>query len=299
MHPIRRRIPAAAVAVAVAVVLPATFNVAHATTRIANAGGDHTQVGFGPGCQAGARAMAYEPRHLAPLDPQPPAPPVPCLVGTGFGGSETQVAVTAAGTVVYEPAILTPGVAGTGFGAGAPGPRPSTQVSPGGLSLSSDRGGTWSFDPPAGATWVPQDDALYVDRATGRIFYYALSADPVPDSGQVPLQKQLPAGYANLMSSGDNGRTWSETSLPGYVESENPRFTSTPAPAGQPRPATYRDVVYWCGNNIVKAGLDLPSYRACYRSLDAGLTWHFASILYSYPVPQHSQCGANGETLND
>lgn len=223
---------------------------------------------------------------------------MPCLVGTGFGGAETQVAVTADGTVAYEPAILTPGLAGTGYLAGAPGPQPDTQLSPGGLSLTADQGARWSFDAPAGATWVPQDDALYVDRTTGRMFYYALSADPVPDTGQVPVQNQLPAGYADLMSSGDDGRTWSETSLPGFVESENPRFTSAPAPAGQPKPANDPDVTYFCGNNIIKVGLDLPSYRACYRSLDAGGTWQFASLLASYPIPQHPQCGTNGENFN-
>jgi hypothetical protein len=252
----------------------------------------------GPGCRPSTPAVAYHPGQ-GPLRNQPATRPVPCLVGTGFGGAETQVAVTRDGTVVYEPAILTPGLAGTGYADGAPGPQPSTQFSPGGLSLTKSAGARWTFDPPAGATWVPQDDAVYVDRNTGRIFYYALSPDPAPDSGQVPLQNQLPAGYAELMTSGDDGATWSQTSLPGYFESENPRYTSAPPPPHQPAPENYPDVVYWCGNNVVKAGLDLPSYRACYRSLDAGLTWQFDSILASYPVPQHSQCGANGENLND
>lgn len=249
-----------------------------------------------PPCATASPVVAYHPGQA----PQPVSGgALGCLVGTGFGGSETEVAVTADGTVVYEPAILTPGLAGTGYLDGAPGPTPSTQLSPGGLALSSDGGVKWTFDAPAGATWVPQDDALYVDPATGRIFYYALSPDPVPDSGQVPLQDQLPAGYAELMTSGDDGATWSSSALPGYVESENPRFTSAPPPAGQPAPQNYPDVVYWCGNNIVKAGLDLPSYRACYRSLDGGLTWRVASILASWPVPQHPQCGTNGEDLND
>ena len=286
----RGRVTAAVAAALAAVVLPAVHHPARAAT---------TATATAPaGCRPGSPALAFRPGHPAPLAPQPAGAPVPCLVATGYGGSETQLAVTRDGTVVYEPAILTPGAAGTGYAAGAPGPQPSTQLSPGGLSLSSDGGSTWSFDAPAGGTWVPQDDAVYTDPVTGRIFFYALSADPVPDSGQVPLQNQLPAGYANLMTSGDDGRSWAETSLPGYVESENPRFTSAPPPAGGARPANYPDVVYWCGNNTVKAGLELPSYRACYRSLDGGLTWQFASVLASYPVPQHSRCGANGESFN-
>lgn len=250
------------------------------------------------GCRAGQPAVAYHPGG-APVAPQPGGGPVPCLVATGFGGSETQIAVTPDHTVVYEPAILTPGVAGTGYAAGAPGPQPSTQLSPGGLALSSDSGGSWSFDRPGGATWVPQDDAIYVDRRTGRIFFYALSPDPVPDSGTVPLQDQLPAGQAHLLVSGDDGRTWSETALAGFVESENPRFTTAPPPTGSARPTDYPDVAYWCGNNVVKAGLPVPSYRACYRSLDGGITWRFASVLSSYPLPQQPACGTNGETLQD
>ena len=221
---------------------------------------------------------------------------VPCLGTTGYGGAETRVVVTADGTLVYEPAIVTPGVAGTAYGAGLPGPHPSTQISPGGLAVSSDQGGTWRFDEPAGQTWVPQDDQLYADPATGWLYYYALSPDPVPQSG-TPLQDQLPAGYAQLMASPDDGQHWYHTALPGYVESENPRFTSAPAPAGGQRPVAYApnaDVVYWCGNNM----LFTPSYRACYRSIDGGVSWSFASILFSSPVPQHGQCGANGETFN-
>lgn len=250
------------------------------------------------GCQAGRAAVAYHPGS-APISPQPAAAPLPCLVATGFGGSETQVSVTKDNTLVYEPAIITPGLAGTAYGAGLPGPQLSTQLSPGGLSLSSDGGRSWSFDRPGGATWVPQDDAIYVDRTTGRLFFYALSPDPVPDSGSVPIQDQSPAGQAHLLASPDDGSSWAETALEGFVESENPRFTSAPPRAGEPQPSSYPNVVYWCGNNVVKAGLPLPSYRACYRSLDGGTTWQFASILSSYPVPQQAACGTNGETLQD
>lgn len=250
-----------------------------------------------PGCQAGPPAAAYGPAGK-PLGATPGAP-TPCLGATGFGGSETQIAVTADGTLVYEPAILTPGVAGTGYLDGLPGPQPSTQFSPGGLALSGPGGTSWRFDAPAGATWVPQDDAIYVDRRTGRIFFYALSPNPVPDTGTVPIQDQAPAGQAHLLASGDDGRTWNEAALAGFVESENPRFTSAPPPASGAQPSGYPDVAYWCGNNVVKAGLPVPSYRACYRSLDGGLQWQFASILASYPAPQHSACGTNGETLQD
>jgi hypothetical protein len=220
--------------------------------------------------------------------------------------------VTSDGTVVYEPAILTPGILGTGFLAGAPGPHLSTQVSPGGLAVTSDLGATWRLVEPAGQTWVPQDDQLFADRTTGWLYYYALSPDPVPQSG-TPIQDQLPAGYAQLMASPDDGHSWFHTALPGYIESENPRFAAAPARPGHQMPTNYAshpDVVYWCGNDMLftwavneqteaAAGVQpVPSYRACYRSLDGGASWQFASVLFSTPVPQHSQCGTEGESFN-
>lgn len=250
------------------------------------------------GCDPSRPAVAFTGRGTLLASP---STVVPCLGTTGYGGAETRVVVTADGTLVYEPAIVTPGLAGTAYGAGLPGPQLSTQVSPGGLAVSSYQAGTWRFDEPAGQTWVPQDDQLYADRTTGRLYYYALSPDPVPQSG-TPLQDQLPAGYAQLMASPDIGNpdaqpTWYHTALPGYIESENPRFTSAPAPVGGQPPVPYTanaDLVYWCGNNM----LFTPSYRACYRSLDGGVSWSFASVLFSSPVPQHSQCGTNGEIFN-
>jgi hypothetical protein len=226
--------------------------------------------------------------------------PVPCETQTGYGGSETRVVVTADGTVVYEPATLTPGLAGTGFVPGAPGPRPSTSVQPGGLALTSDQGAHWRFVKPAGATWVPQDDQVYVDRRTGRIFYYALSPTPVPQPSGVPTEDQVPAGHAHLMVSGDDGRTWTYSALTPYIESENPRFATAPPPAGGARPSGYPDVAYWCGNDMLfywEAPV-IPGYRACYRSLDGGATWSQTSILFSQPVPIHKECGTNPEVFN-
>jgi hypothetical protein len=247
----------------------------------------------GTGCDTTRKAVAHHANGVL-LNPQPSGAPVPCAVTTGYGGSETRIAVTSDGTLVYEPATVTPGAAGTGFVAGAPGPRPSTQIEPGGLAVSNDDGAQWHFVKPAGLTWVPQDDQLYVDRATGRIFYYALSSNPFPQGGDVAIQDQLPAGYAHLMMSPDDGRSWYHTALTGFVESENPRFASAPPPPARPLPVNYADVVYWCGNNM----LFTETYRACYRSLNGGLTWDEASILFSQPAPQHSECGPNAENFN-
>ena len=254
--------------------------------------------GPGPGCSTSRPAVAHHAGGV--VVPGATGAPVPCETETGYGGSETRVVVTADGTVVYEPATQTPGLAGTGFAPGAPGPRPSTSLQPGGLALTSDQGAHWRFVKPAGATWVPQDDQVYVDRRTGRIFYYALSPTPVPQSGGVPTEDQVPAGHAHLMVSGDDGRTWSYSALTPYVESENPRFATAPAPAGGARPSGYPDVAYWCGNDMLFywAAPAIPGYRACYRSLDGGGTWAQTSILFSQPVPQHKECGTNPEVFN-
>ena len=256
--------------------------------------------GLGPGCASGRPAVAHHAGGTAIKGQPPGGAPVPCETYTGFGGAETRVAVTADGAVIYEPATLTPGLAGTGFVPGAPGPRPSTSLQPGGLASSYDRGASWRFVKPAGLTWVPQDDQLSVDRRTGRIFYYALSPNPVPQSGSVPGQDQLPAGRAHLMTSGDDGRTWTYAALTPFVESENPRFAAAPPPPGGAEPSGYPDVAYWCGNDMLFYWIapGVPAYRACYRSLDGGRSWSRASTLFSRPLPSHSECGTTEETFN-
>ena len=252
----------------------------------------------GAGCSMTRRAVAHRSGGVPVLGIA--NGPVPCETRTGYGGAETRIAVTADGAVVYEPATVTPGLAGTGFVPGAPGPKLSTSLEPGGLAVTTDKGAHWHFVKPAGATWVPQDDQLYVDRRTGRIFYYALSPNPVPQSGDVSSEEQLPAGHAHLMVSGDDGKTWSYSALTPYVESENPRFAAAPAPRGWAAPVGYPNVAYWCGNDMLFYWVApaIPGYRACYRSLDGGRTWSQSSILFSQPVPTHKECGASPEVFN-
>lgn len=252
----------------------------------------------GAGCSTTRHAVAHDAGGV--VVPGVAGAPVPCITETGFGGAETRIAVTADGTVVYEPATQTPGLAGTGFVRGAPGPKLSTSLEPGGLATTSDQGAHWRFVKPGGATWVPQDDQLYVDRSTGRIFYYALSPNPVPQAADVPTEDQIPAGHAHLMVSADDGKTWSYSALTPFVESENPRFATAPAPQGAARPVGYPNVSYWCGNDMLFfwAAPVIPGYRTCYRSLNGGHSWSQMSTLFSQPVPVHSECGTNPEAFN-
>ena len=113
--------------------------------------------GLGPGCDTSRHAVAHHAGGSVVTTRSSTGSPVPCETYTGFGGAETRVAVTADGTVVYEPATLTPGLAGTGFVPGAPNEyrsgaawvtgRDAVIVGPTGSNVSQDRGHTWTrFD---------------------------------------------------------------------------------------------------------------------------------------------------------
>ncbi|HUR13475.1 MAG TPA: sialidase family protein [Mycobacteriales bacterium] len=217
-----------------------------------------------------------------------------CTLRTGFLTGETHVRVAPDGTVVQQPAQTVPGVAGTGFVSGFPGPKPQTQLTPAGFAISRNAGRRFERVLPAGIEWVASDAAIHFDSVTGRLYYYALSPSTVPQAGDVAVTDQVPAGYAHLVTSGDGGRTWSHTQAPGYVESENPRFTSGPTPRGGDKPVPGERVAYWCGNTVLFA----YGQRDCFRTLDGGQTWRFRSTLLRRAVPVHSECGSTEETFN-
>ncbi|MCU1624890.1 MAG: putative dehydrogenase [Frankiales bacterium] len=216
-----------------------------------------------------------------------------CTIETGFLTGETHLRVEPDGTLVQQPAQTVPGVAGTGFVPGAPGPKPQTQITPAGFAVSRDGGKSFRYVEPAGVQWVASDGAIHVDAATGRLYYYALSPVVVPATG-IPVEDQAPAGYAHLLTSDDGGHTWFNTQAPGYVESENPRFTSGPTPRGGDQPVPGERVAYWCGNTVLFA----YGNRDCWRTLDGGHTWGFRSTMLRRGVPVHAQCGGSEEVFN-
>jgi hypothetical protein len=217
-----------------------------------------------------------------------------CAIRTGFLTSETHVRVGPDGIVVQQPAQTVPGLVGTGFVAGAPGPRPQTQLTPAGFAVSRNGGRAFQRVLPSGLEWVSTDGAIHIDAVTGRLYYYALSPSSVPQAGGVGLVDQQPAGYAHLMTSADGGRTWTHTQAPGYVESENPRFTSGPTPRGGDRPVPGERVAYWCGNTVLFA----YGQRDCYRTLDGGATWELRSTLFRRGMPIHAECGSDEESFS-
>lgn len=246
--------------------------------------------------QATPRPACRAPGQVQSFLTDVPAPSAlrACTIYTGYLTSETHVRVAPDGTVVQQPAQTVPGVAGTGFLAGAPGPKPQTQITPAGFAISRNGGRSFGLVYPSGLEWVASDGAIHFDSATGRLYYYALSPVVVPQSGGVAVTDQVPAGYAHLMTSDDNGRTWFHTQAPGYVESENPRFTSGPTPHGGDQPVPGERVAYWCGNTALFA----YGQRDCYRTLDGGHTWQLRSTLLRRGVPVHSECGSSEESFD-
>ena len=77
-----------------------------------------------------------------------------CTHRTGFLTSESHLRVAPDGTIVQQPAQTVPGVAGTGFFSGYPGPRPQTQLAPAGFAVSRDGGQRFEMVLPAGLQWV-------------------------------------------------------------------------------------------------------------------------------------------------
>jgi hypothetical protein len=230
------------------------------------------------------------------LDPQPRGAPIPCGTTTGFGAGETRIFATR-DALIYAPAVFTPGPLGLGYGEQLPGPRFQLMTSPGGLAVTRNGGETWRAVLPMGMTWQPSDEQEYVDRTTGRFFFYNFGGNPFPQpasAATAPDTLLPPGAEAHLMWTGDDGATWHHATACCPAFSENPRFVAARAPRGAAQPHGYPSVVYFCGNSSIV--LTLPGLvRVCSRSLDGGSTWSTASILFSYPVPQHSRCGSQGE----
>ena len=65
-----------------------------------------------PGCAADRVAVAF---HADGSSADGTGAPITCATNTGYGGAETAVSVAPNGDLVVEPAILSPGLAGTGI----------------------------------------------------------------------------------------------------------------------------------------------------------------------------------------
>ncbi|HVA60117.1 MAG TPA: sialidase family protein [Mycobacteriales bacterium] len=244
------------------------------------------------GCDPARPAIAYYSGGVV-LSPQPRNPPVPCGVSTGFAGAESHIVVLNDGAVVFVPAVQPAGLAGTNAGPVPIDPNTQTNASPAGLALSADAGAHWAMLRPAGITWNPTDHSIYVDPVTGRLFFEDYSPDP-----QAPALGPNQSGPAHLLWSGDGGRTWHYTVINEVALPENPRFASAIAPAGQPRPTGYPDVVYFCANTNVGFTSPVIGGRLCFKSMDGGSTFSLTSLVFDAAAPRHPECGANPESYS-
>jgi hypothetical protein len=195
---------------------------------------------------------------------------VACATSVGYATSETTIALTDRGAILFSPA-----------------------ASENTLARSTNLARSWRLVGPTElqytSLWNTVDPQVVVDRRTGRAFWiHATYTEdlrwPLPD--QSPASWLVPTIVADahgfqVYRSGDGGRTWRTADY----RTENTAdweklFVGPPRPrsTGTPRPSGYPDVVYMCAN--APAEVTGPG-RGCYRSLDGGAT--FTSIGYLTP----------------
>jgi hypothetical protein len=243
------------------------------------------------GCAGTPPVIAYRPGG-ALLDPQPKQLPVACGGSTGYPGAESHLVARRDGSVVFTPAVLPQGVAGTGVAPVPVGDHSQSNASPGALVTTHDDGAHWHLIKPSGVTWNPTDHSEYVDPSSGRMFFEDYG--PIPPAPQLGPQQEGPA-YINYS---DDLTHWHHAVINHLTLPENPRFTSGVAPKGQPKPQGYSDVTYFCANTNVGFVSPVIAGRLCYHSLDGGASWSTPSVLFTGAAPQHPECGGNGENYS-
>jgi len=191
--------------------------------------------------------------------------PVACAAPTGYATSESTLAVSGNGALIYSPA--------------------QTENS---IARSVDGGASWSLTRPASeqptAFWNTVDPDVIADRRTGRLFW-SHATGPVRNEGSLPDGSGfwLAAAYGfQVYTSVDNGSSWGtadySTAPTGDWEKV---FVGPPPPAstGAAQPVGYPDVVYLCANSPLEVS---GPGRLCYKSLDGGAT--FAIAGYTSPT---------------
>lgn len=185
--------------------------------------------------------------------------PVACGVATGYATSESTLAVSGNGTLIYSPA--------------------ETENS---MTRSTNDGASWQITYPAveqpTSFWNTVDPDLIVDRRTGWVFW-SHATGPVRNEGSLPDDAGFWLAAASgfqVYHSSDNGRTWGtadySTAPTGDWEKV---FVGPPPPAstGAAQPVGYPDIVYLCANSPLEVS---GPGRLCYKSLDGGATFTIA-----------------------
>jgi hypothetical protein len=217
------------------------------------------------GCSRALPVVAHRAGGLLVKLPKGARLPVACASETGYATSESSLAVTPRGVLVYSPA-----------------------QSENSMARSLDRGASWSLTSPAVAQptsfWNTVDPYVTADRRTGRVFW-AHATGPVRNEGGLPEEAGfwLAAAYGfQVYSSSDDARSFTtadyQTAPTGDWEK---LFVGPPPPAstGAAQPVGYPDVVYLCANSPLEVS---GPGRLCYKSLDGGST--FTPAGYTSPT---------------
>ena len=194
--------------------------------------------------------------------------PLACATSTGYPTSETTLAVTPAGTLIFSPA--------------------QTENS---MARSTDDGATWSLTTPAmeqpTGFWNTVDPDVIVDPRTGRVFW-SHATGPVRDETALPQVNPLPQGAGfylaaaqgfQVYGSGDDGQTWTTADYSTAPTGDWEKLAVGPPPpasTGAAQPTGYPDVVYLCANSPLEVS---GPGRLCYRSLDGGRTFQVAGYM--------------------
>jgi hypothetical protein len=225
------------------------------------------------GCDPSLPVVAHRPGGSAVQLPAGATLPVACSSRTGYPTSETTLAVTNAGSLIFSPA-----------------------QSENSMARSTDGGASWGLTSPAAEQptgfWNTVDPFLIADRRTGRVFW-SHATGPVRNETALPHVSPLPQGLGfylaaaqgfQVYSSGDDGQSWSTADYSTAPTGDWEKLGVGPPPAGAAQPAGYPDVVYLCANSPLEVS---GPGRLCYKSLDGGRS--FAIAGYTSPSPSNPQ----------
>lgn len=214
------------------------------------------------GCNAQWPVLAHRAGGQPVQLPPGAALPLACAGETGFATSESGIAVTRGGALIYSPA-----------------------QSENTLARSTDDGASWTLAFPADAQptsfWNTVDPYLVADRRTGRVFW-SHATGPLRSEDSLPqgLGFYLAGAFGfQVYASDDEGRSWRtadySTALTGDWEQV---MVGPPPPAasGAAQPAGYPDLVYLCANSPVEG---TGPGRLCYKSLDGGASFVVAGYV--------------------
>ncbi|MGI8609281.1 MAG: sialidase family protein [Candidatus Dormibacteria bacterium] len=210
-----------------------------------------------PGCHAEWPVFVHYSGGI-PAAPATP-PPVPCATETGQATSETTVAVTNRGSLIFSPS--------------------QTENT---LGRSADQGRSWTLVAPAGeqptALFNTVDPQVSVDRRTGRVFWVHVTGPSRSLAGSVPggiLPPELlillgPGNGFQVYRSDDDGQSFATADYQTAPMGDWEKLFFGPPTRSGPKPSGYPNVVYVCANSPTQ--VTGPS-RLCYRSLDGGITF--------------------------